>query len=106
MALNILAKLPTPTAANGQLLTFGAQPEDVNKYFVRGDYDITPKHRLTISGFNSRDSQTFALSRSTNVPGWSPGSRENYNTSVNVGLTSTLSPTLLNEFHIGSRHPK
>jgi hypothetical protein len=102
VALNILGKLPTPTSANGQLLTFAAAPEDVNKYFFRGDYDITPKHRLTVSGFTSRDSQTFALSRSTTVPGWSPGSRENYNTSVNVGLTSTLSPTLLNEFHLGA----
>jgi len=102
VALNILAKLPTPTSASGQLLTFAAAPENVNKYFFRGDYDITSKHRLTVSGFNSRDSESFALSRSTNVPGWSPGTRATYETSVNVALTSTLSPILLNEVHLGA----
>jgi hypothetical protein len=102
VALNILAKLPVPTSPNGNLVTFGASPEDVNDVFARGDYDITPKHRLMVSVWEWRDTQTFALSRSTDVPGWSPGSRENYNTNVNLGLTSTLSPSLLNEAHVGA----
>jgi hypothetical protein len=102
VALNILGKLPVPTSADGSFPSFGASPEDVNLFFIRGDYDITPKHRLTVSVYHWRDTQTFALSRSTNVPGWSPGSRKNYNTSVNLALTSTIGLGLLNEAHAGA----
>jgi len=102
VALNILAKLPVGPPPDGRLITFGAAPENVNKELVRGDYDITPKHRLAITWFHSSDSQTFALSRSTNVPGWSPGSRATYFTSVTAALTSTLGPSLLNDFHVGA----
>lgn len=102
VAMNILDKLPVPTSPDGRLVTFGASPEDVNDVFARADYSITQKHRLMVSIWDWRDTQTFALSRSTDVPGWSPGARDSYVFSVNIGLTSTLSPNLLNEAHVGA----
>jgi hypothetical protein len=102
VSLAILNKLPTPTSPDGSLVAFGASPDNLNEEFIRGDYDITAKNRLTVTVFNWKNTNTSAFSRSTNVPGWNPGFQNLHILNTTIALTSTLGPTLLNEFHAGT----
>ena len=102
VALGILGKIPTPTSPDGHLVAFGASPDNLDEEFIRGDYDLTSKNRLTVTVFNWKNTNTSAFSRSTNVPGWNPGFQNLHILNTTLALTSTLSPTLLNEFHAGT----
>lgn len=101
VALAVLQKLPTPTTADGSFFSFNNAPENLNQFFIRGDYDITSKHRLMVHVHHWSDGDQFAQSRSTDVPGWSPGFQDTRTWNGAVSLTSTLSPSLLNEFRAG-----
>jgi len=101
VATAVLKKVPLPNAPEGTLVTLYSAPESLNQFFIRADYDITPVHRFTFHIHNWRDGDTFGLSRSTNVPGWSPGFQRTETWNLAPALTSTLSPTLLNELRLG-----
>jgi hypothetical protein len=102
VALAILGKIPTPTSPDGSYLSFSAAPENLGELFIRGDYDITVKNRLTVTVFDWKDSKTYALAGDTNVPGWNGGFNRLSILNVTLALTSTISPTLLNEVHAGT----
>lgn len=101
VALAVLQKVPTPTSADGSFFSFDNAPENLNQYFIRGDYDITSRHRLMVHVHRWKDGDQFEQSRSTDVPGWSPGYQETRTWNTELSLTSTLSPSLLNEFRAG-----
>jgi hypothetical protein len=102
VSLAILAKVPLANMPNGTLLSFSTAPDDLNEEFIRADYDLTSKNRLTVTVFNWKNDNTLSMSRSTNVPGWNPGFQNLHILNTTVALTSTLGPTLLNEFHAGT----
>jgi len=98
----ILAKIPTAPCTNCASTFFGASPDNLDEEFIRGDYDINSKNRLSVTVFNWKNTNTSAFSRSTNVPGWNPGFQNLHILNPTIALTSTFSPTLLNEFHAGT----
>lgn len=101
VAQAILQKLPIPTAADGTLRSSYSAPENLNQYFVRGDYDINQNNRLMVHVHRWKDGDEFAQSRSTDVPGWSPGFQRTNTWNLAASLTSTITPTLLNELRLG-----
>ena len=98
----ILAKIPTAPCTNCASTFFGASPDNLDEEFIRGDYDINSKNRLAVTVFNWKNTNSSAFSRSTNVPGWNPGFQNLHILNPTIALTSTFSPTLLNEFHAGT----
>src|SRR5262249_45169890 len=76
---------------------------DRNQYNVRIDHNFNSNHKATFSGTWERDWGMTAQAGITNWPGGYSGQIRRAPRVLTGGLTSTLSPNLVNEFRLGTR---
>src|SRR5215467_13499485 len=87
-----------PTSPTGQVFPQGSRKDDVNQYLGKFDFYATPKDRISLTaGYNKEPiiNPFFGA----NVPGFSSAATT-WDYFANIGYTKTISPTMLNEFHV------
>jgi hypothetical protein len=93
--------IPTATVPGQPQFIALPAPENNNIYTGKGDYQINDKNRL-FGRYNTwKTVDLSAAARSTNVPGFSPNFNGTTVQDYVAGLTSTLTPTFVNEFRAG-----
>ncbi len=75
--------------------------ENWNDFDIRGDYIIDTKNSLFVRFSRGRADQTDTTRLTTLPSGFGSGTNFNHPWGTSVGLTSTFSPTLVNEFRGG-----
>jgi carboxypeptidase family protein len=75
--------------------------ENWNDWDIRGDYIINAQHALFVRYSHGRADQTSTTSLGILPSGFGSGTNFNYPSGASIGLTSTISPTLINEFRTG-----
>jgi len=75
--------------------------ENWDDFDVRGDYIIDTKNALFVRFSRGHSDQTNTTSLGVLPSGFGSGTNFNYPIGASVGLTSTISPTLVNEFRSG-----
>ncbi len=75
--------------------------ENWNDWDIRGDYIIDVKNALFVRFSHGRADQTNTTSLGVLPSGFGSGTNFNYPTGASIGLTSTISPTVINEFRSG-----
>jgi|SRR5579883_1065608 hypothetical protein len=75
--------------------------ENWNDFDIRGDYLLNAKNSLFVRFSRGRADQTETTRLTTLPSGFGSGTNFNHPWGTSVGLTSTISPTLVNEFRGG-----
>ena len=75
--------------------------ENWNDWDLRGDYILDTKNSLFVRYSHGHVAQTNTTSLGILPSGFGSGTNFNYPSGASVGLTSTISPTLVNEFRSG-----
>jgi carboxypeptidase family protein/TonB-dependent receptor-like protein len=75
--------------------------ENWDDWDVRGDYIINSKNALFVRYSHGHVNQTNTTSLGVLPSGFGSGTNFNYPNGASIGLTSTIGPTLVNEFRIG-----
>jgi len=75
--------------------------EHWNDWDLRGDYIIDSQNSLFVRYSHGRVDQTNTTSLGNLPSGFGSGTNFNYPSGVSIGLTSSISPTLINEFRSG-----
>jgi len=75
--------------------------EHWNDWDIRGDYIINDSNAAFVRFSHSRVDQTSTTSLGVLPSGFGSGTNFNYPTGASIGLTSTISQTLINEFRSG-----
>jgi len=75
--------------------------ENWDDFDVRGDYIINTKNSLFVRFSRGHSEQTSTTSLGVLPSGFGSGTNFNYPTGASVGLTTTISPTMVNEFRSG-----
>jgi len=75
--------------------------ENWDDFDVRGDYILDTKNALFVRFSRGHSNQTNTTSLGVLPSGFGSGTNFNYPTGASVGLTSTISSTLINEFRSG-----
>jgi len=75
--------------------------ENWDDFDIRGDYILDTKNALFVRFSRGHSNQTNTTSLGVLPSGFGSGTNFNYPTGASVGLTSTISPTLINEFRSG-----
>ncbi len=90
-----------PESSSGILTPNGAAYDNRDEYNLKVDYNPNEKDHftLTMAKFHNPVKYPFLSGVAPNVPGF-PGLSEFNNYFGAIGYTRTISPTLLNEFHI------
>jgi len=90
-----------PESSSGILTPNGAAYDNRDEYNLKFDYNASDRDRftLTMAKFHNPVEYPFLQGVAPNVPGF-PGLSEFNNYFGTIGYTRTISPTVLNEFHI------
>ncbi len=75
--------------------------ENWNDFDIRGDYLVDTKNSLFVRFSRGRADQTETTRLSTLPSGFGSGTNFNHPWGTSVGFTSTISPTMINEFRGG-----
>jgi len=75
--------------------------ENWDDFDVRGDYILDTKNALFVRFSRGHSNQTNTTSLGVLPSGFGSGTNFNYPIGASVGFTSTISPTLINEFRSG-----
>jgi len=101
VAQNYISHNLIPESSSGILTPNGAAYDDRDEYNLKVDYNANEKDHftLTMAKFHNPVEYPFLPGVAPNVAGF-PGLSEFNNYFGAIGYTRTISPTLLNEFHI------
>ncbi len=87
-----------PTSPTGQVFPQGSRKDDANQYVGKFDFYATRNDRISLSvGYNKEP--ILEPFFGANVPGFSSAATT-WDYFANIGYTKTLSPTMVNEFHM------
>jgi hypothetical protein len=87
-----------PTSSAGQVFPEGRRTDNSNQYLGKFDFYATQNDRISLT-IGSNKEPILNPFFGANVPGFS-ASNTTWDYFANIGYTKTISPTLLNEFHI------
>jgi outer membrane receptor protein involved in Fe transport len=96
LAKNVpLPSLNRPTPDNRFVGNEGL-PNSNNEFLIKGDFQMFPKHRITLSYFQANGSQ-IELPSGSNLPGWALSNYEFRQQNANASDVWTLSPSSVNQ---------
>jgi outer membrane receptor protein involved in Fe transport len=101
VAAAVLAKnVPLPSAnrptPDNRFVGNEGLPNTTNEYLIKGDFQLIPKHRITLAYFQSIGSQ-IELPSGSNLPGWALSNYAYRQQNANVSDVWTISPKSANQ---------
>ncbi len=100
---NTYVPLPNNATGNG-LTTSASSPVNISQYLAKVDYQINSNHRLSVRWFYDLPRVTLALSGGNTLPNYLVPTNTSKVQDVAVSETWIISPTLLNDVHVGLNH--
>ncbi len=98
VAAAVLAKVPLPTAGRTDNHFVGNQglPNATNEFLIKGDWQVTQPHRLTLAYFQSNGA-SVTLPSGGNLPGWALNSYQYRQQNGNASDVWTVSSRSVNQ---------
>jgi Carboxypeptidase regulatory-like domain/TonB dependent receptor/TonB-dependent Receptor Plug Domain len=87
-----------PTSPTGQVFPLGKETDNVDQYLGKFDFYATRNDRITLTVGSAKEPILNPFF-GANVPGFSSAATT-WDYFANIGYTKTVSPTMLNEFHV------
>jgi hypothetical protein len=98
VAQNMLnAIVPLPNTPDGRVQGSASQALTNNQYLAKGDYLLSPTHKITVSTFTVRSNLYAPFAGGGNLPGYAPATTTAHQNNVTATDTCTISPSLLNQ---------
>jgi hypothetical protein len=92
---------PNYSGPGGNYYATASQPTDNGDYIFRGDYNIRQNWQLTVRGLHGDQNFTSPFDNTGNNIPLFPVYRHRRGNNYNIGLNTTVSPSIVNEFGAG-----
>ena len=102
VATSVLSKivpLPNTTDNSNHYIGNEGLPQSNNEFLIKGDFQLFPNHRVSLSYFQSNGSQ-IELPSGGNLPGWALNNYNYRQQNANASDVWTLSPRTVNQLWV------